>query len=202
MSGLSALAPLLASNLSPSLSPPSSTPSLQFPCSSDAPRGADQSAGSSRLKLDSALALQRCFLNGAPRSRPIAAAGQYARVGERRGAAGAGGSDSRRGPCDGRAAFPGHDLGNAASSSRAAPVSSGHGGGDLGAVQVSGLDSAPAQGHDGGGASGARSEGFNGASSNGVKFGGFESGGGGGEEYPHLSAPLGSHEPGASSKPL
>jgi hypothetical protein len=152
--------------------------------------------------LDSALALQWCFLHGTPRSGPIAAAGQYSGDGEHGGAAGAWGSDSGRGPRDGGATFPGHDLGSAASSSRATPASSGHGSGDLGAVQVSGLDSAPAQGHDGGGPSCARSEGFDCASSDGVKFGGFESGGGGGGEHPHLSAPIGSHEPGASSKPL
>jgi hypothetical protein len=200
MSSLSALAPLLAPNLalnlSPTLSPPSTTPSPQFPCSSDAPRSDDQSAGSSRLNLDSALALQRCFLHGTLRSGPITAAGQYPGVGERGGAFGAWGGDSGRGPSDGGEAFSGHDFGNSASSSRAAPATTGCGGGDFGAVQVSRLDAAPAQGHDRGGPPSARSERWDRSSSVGDGFGEFESGGGGGEEYPHLAAPIGSHEPG------
>jgi hypothetical protein len=136
----------LAPNLSPSFSPSSSTPS-PFPCSSAAPCGADQSAGSSRLNLDSALALQRCFLHGALRSGP-STAGQYTGAGECGGAPSAGRGDPGRGPCDGRAAFLRHDFSYSASARETSPLLPGGGGGVLGAMQCAGLDAVPTQHRD------------------------------------------------------
>jgi hypothetical protein len=81
-------------------------------------------------------------------------------------------------------------------------MSPGGGGGDLGAMQCAGLDAAPAQGHVRGGSSSTYSEGGDRASSARARCGEFKSGGGGGEEYPHLSTPFGSHELGSSDKPL